>query len=1035
MDVGNTIVGQMLKPMIELLVTSTRRQIGYVFHYKHNIKNFEVEVENLRACMKRVQDDVEMAKDNGMVVEEDVSKWLEKVERSLITFEEVKKLLHDRQNLCCLDVCSRHQLGREGKKKTLVVTGLKDEGKFERLAHTPHLTGIWNVSSTNFEQFESRNSVFNKIIEAMKDDSNYKIGIYGMPGVGKTTMVEEAGKQADKGLFDEVAMAVFSHTPDLRKIQGKLADCLNLTLSKESEEGRAGELRNRLKNGRKILVILDDVWGDQITLKKIGIPDDIDNSKGCKILLTSRRLEVCTWMGFGTNFEIGLLTKPEAWQLFKRTVGDYIEADPEMLSIAGKVCRECGCLPLAILVIGSALKDEKEKHVWNDAHEQLRNSQGYQIEGVPQKLYSNIEWSYDYLKQTDSQSCFLHCCLFPEDTEIYIDDLVKYGVGTGFLRSSDTMKKKRDRAKTLVNILKKSNLLLEGKDENSVKMHDVIRDVAISIASKDPNVFLVKDVVNVWPEKNDYRRCTAISLRTSHNVSRLPDQLVCRELRTLVLGCNTPGGSQLLELPSNFFKWVKNLEVLDLYRINLLQSSLSNLVNLRMLRLHYCKLVDLSFLKNFKILDILSIDDDFQHKLMVDEVVQLNHLRSLDLRKCNCEMAEIFQSGVLSHLSGLEELYLPLRFDTWGDEGNVSIAELHCLSSLTSLHIRIPKHIILLPKNDLPSFQSLTTFHIWIGDYDGRCNHEYTKTKILGLKNVPWKIEFNVLMKNVEVLFLLNSEGAKKVLHHIDGEWFLDLESLKVKNCDDMEYLLGKPHTPCPLGSFGKLSILEVGKCRSIKYLFSPSTARCLSNLHNLTITNCEMLEEIVGGDEDVMDNVFFGQLKKLWLVNLPNLRSIYSDTKKTSTTECNPSTIEQALFNEKINCPVLEVLDIQKLNSIIAICDNQLLPVQEANTSHEITMFTKLKILRLDELPSLKSFCKSRDSEKEEISEEGISEIQALFNCKVRIYIMENKKTNFYPNFMFESSEYIYITYPPHFAPTFYTYVHIFLYIYILTW
>ncbi|XP_059623047.1 disease resistance protein At4g27190-like [Cornus florida] len=855
MDVVDTIVGKMLEPMIELLFTSTRRQIGYVFHYKHNIKSFEVEVENLRACMKRVQDDVEMAKDNGMVVEEDVSKWLEKVERSLITFEEVTKLLQDRQNLCCLDVCSRHQLGREGKKKSLVVTGLKDEGKFETHARTPHLTGIWNVSSTNFEQFESRNSVFNKIMEAMKDDSNYKIGIYGMPGVGKTTMVEEAGKQAEKGLFDEVAMAVFSQNPDLTKIQEKLADCLNLELKKKSEEGRAAELRNRLKNGRKILVILDDLWGDQITLKKIGIPDDIDNSKGCKI---------------------------------------------------------------------------------------------------------------------------------------YIDDLVKYGVGTGFLRSSDTMKKKRDRAKTLGNILKKSNLLLEGKDENSVKMHDVIRDVAISIASKDSNVFLVKDVVNVWPEKNDYRRCTAISLRTSHNVSRLPDQLVCRELRTLVLGCNTPGGSQLLELPSNFFKWVENLEVLDLYRINLLQSSLSNLVNLRMLRLHYCKLVDLSFLKNFKILDILSIDDDFQHKLMVDEVVQLNHLRSLDLRKCNCEMAEIFQSGVLSHLSGLEELYLPLRFDTWGDEGNVSIAELHCLSSLTSLHIRIPKHIILLPKNDLPSFQSLTTFHIWIGDYDGRCNHEYTKTKILGLKNVPWKIEFNVLMKNVEVLFLLNSEGAKKVLHHIDGEWFLDLESLKVKNCHDMEYLLGKPHTPCPLGSFGKLSILEVGKCRSIKYLFSPSTARCLSNLHNLTITNCEMLEEIVGGDEDVMDNVFFGQLKKLWLVNLPNIRSIYSDTKKTSTTECNPSTIEQALFNEKINCPVLEVLDIQKLNSIIAICDNQLLPVQEANTSHEITMFTKLKILRLDELPSLKSFCKSCDSEKEEISEEGISEIQALFNCKVTLPVLE---------------------------------------------
>ncbi|XP_059638750.1 probable disease resistance protein At4g27220 [Cornus florida] len=1040
MEVVNTIVGKMLEPMIELLFTSTRRQIGYVFHYKHNIKNFEDEVENLRACLKKVQDDVEMARDNGMVVEEDVSKWLEKVERSLITFEEEKKLLQDRQNLCCLDVCSRHQLGREGKKKTLDVTGLKDEGKFERLAHSPRLTDIWNVSSTNFEQFESRNSVFNEIMEAMKDSGSYKIGIYGMPGVGKTTMVEEVGKQAEKGLFDEVAMAVFSQTPDLRKIQVKLADCLNLTLTKESEEGSAGELRNRLKNGRKILVILDDVWDDQTTLKKIGIPDDIDNSKGCKILLTSRRLEVCRRMGFEKNFEIGLLSKPEAWKLFKRTVGDYIEADREMLSVAGKVCRECGCLPLAILAIGAALKGEKGKHMWDDAHEQLRNSQGYKIEGVPEKLYSNIEWSYDYLKQTDLQLCFLHCCLFSEDTEISIDDLVKYGVGTGFLRGLDTMKKKRDRAKTLVSILKKSNLLLEGKDENFVKLHDVIRDVAILIASKDPNVFLVKDAVNVWPENDDYRCCMAISLRTSHDVGQLPYQLVCRELRTLVLGCNTTDGLEL-ELPSSFFELMEKLEILDLYRINLLQSSLSNLVNLRMLRLRKCKLVDLSFLKNFKKLEILRIDDyyvepgvimrgyddyDFKHKLMVDEVGQLHHLRSLDLRKCNCQMAETFQSGVLSHLSGLEELYLPLRFEKRVNKGNVSIAELHCLSSLNSLHILhiwIPEHIILLP-----SFQSLTTFHIWIGFPDWmdeyRCNREYTETKILGLKNVPWKVEYNVLMKNVEVLYLLNSEGAKKVLHHIDREWFLELKSLVVEKWVDMEHhLLGKPHGPCPLGSFGKLSELEVGKCGSIKYLFSPSTASGLSNLQKLIIKNCEMLEEIVGGDEEVVDKLIFHQLKVMRLDSLSNLRSIYSNTKKISTSECNTSTIEQALFNEKVTFPVLEILIIEKLSSITAIWDKQLLPIQEAensfehlqqlhvedcekierivafrigqgeeaDTSHEIAMFTKLKILSLKKLPSLKSFCQSHGSKKEETSEQGISQLQALFfNRKVVIVAVD---------------------------------------------
>ncbi|XP_059642885.1 uncharacterized protein LOC132284773 [Cornus florida] len=52
--------------------------------------------------------------------------------------------------------------------------------------------------------------------------------------------------------------------------------------------------------------------------------------------------------------------------------------------------------------------------------------------------------------------------------------------------------------------------------------------------------------------------------------------------------------------------------------------------------------------------------------------------------------------------------------------------------------------------------------------------------------------------------------------------------------------------------------------------------------------------------------------------------------------------------------------------------------------------MFTKLKILSLVELLSLKSFCKSHCSEKEETSEKGIPKIQALFNRKVAIPMLE---------------------------------------------
>ncbi|XP_059654750.1 disease resistance protein At4g27190-like [Cornus florida] len=715
-------------------------------------------------------------------------------------------------------------------------------------------------------------------MKALRDDKNSKIGIYGMAGIGKTTMVEEVGKQAEKGPFDEVAMAVFSQNPDPNKIRGKLADCLNLTLDRESEEGRAGQLCNRLKNGKKILVILDDVWDDKITLKKIGIPADTDdNSIGCKILLTSRRLAVCKKMGFEKTFHIGLLSVDEAWHLFKRMVGDFIEADPQIHFVAQQVCRECDHLPLAICAVGGALSGLDDKHIWNDALEQLKHCQGYKIDGVEEKVYSCIEWSYKYLKQADVQSSFLHCSLFLEDTEIPIDLLVPLGVGTKFLESTDTtsMKQARDRTLVIVGILKKSNLLLEGEEENKVKMHDVVRDVAISIVSKYHNAFLVKDGVNVWLEKDYYTCCKVISIRASYNVRRLPDQLECPELRTLVLGSSN---DSLLELPNSFFEGIKKLEVLVLNKKKLVPSSLSHLVSLRMLCLSDCELVNLSFIKELKNLEILVIDYVYEFKEMVVEIGQLTCLRLLDLREFNKDIE--FPSGFLSCLSDLEELYISMKYNGWEVESNASIVEINCLTSLTALDIYIPKDVFLLLPKDLPNFQLLTKYKIWIGSYHYSYSvlDEHTETKVLGLDGIPLMDGLDVLIANAKVLYLVHFEGSKKVFHKRDGEWFSDLKLLFVWGCEDLD----------PLGSFGKLRVLKVGRCRSMKYLFSASTARCLPKLHELSVRECEALEEIIGGDEEVTNKVTFHQLKELTLNNLPNFRSIYANTKKTSTTESN---------------------------------------------------------------------------------------------------------------------------------------------------
>ena len=81
-------------------------------------------------------------------------------------------------------------------------------------------------------------------------------------------------------------------------------------------------------------------------------------------------------------------------------------------------------------------------------------------------------------------------------------------------------------------------------------MHDVVRDVAISIASRDQHVFAVENEVvplTSWPDKDTLEVCTAISLKNS-NISELPQGFESPQLKYLRIG-NDPS----LIIPDKFF--------------------------------------------------------------------------------------------------------------------------------------------------------------------------------------------------------------------------------------------------------------------------------------------------------------------------------------------------------------------------------------------------------------------------------------------------------------------------------------------------
>ncbi|KAK2995802.1 hypothetical protein RJ640_026569 [Escallonia rubra] len=381
-----------------------------------------------------------------------------------------------------------------------------------------------------------------------------------MPGVGKTTMMEEIRRALVLNKeFEEVAVAVVSATLDVKSIQRKLASGLGLSdLDKEADEStRAGLLRRRLKNGKKILIILDDVWC-KLPLADIGI--DFGDSKNCKIFMTSRERRVCE-ANKCMSFLIDILSKEEAWSLFRQHAGNCVDY-PDISPVSEVVFNECGRLPLIIRAVGEALKDG-DLFEWKDAQRQFESCTPHMIANIDDQAYKTLELSFNKLKPEEAKSCLLLCSLFPEDAAISIDEVSLLAKAMGFLPNTDSIEDARNRALSLAKTLKTSCLLQECEDGDSVKLHDVIRDVSVHVASEDVKYrFMVKSVVSAWPEIHEARR--AISLRIETTLE-LPRKLECPQLQTLMLNSNKYACTRV---PDTFFDGLENLAGLNVRELH-----------------------------------------------------------------------------------------------------------------------------------------------------------------------------------------------------------------------------------------------------------------------------------------------------------------------------------------------------------------------------------------------------------------------------------------------------------------------------------
>ncbi|THG07027.1 disease resistance protein At4g27190-like [Camellia sinensis] len=786
--------------VVEFVVEPVGRQFSYVLHRMEYIEDLRDQVEKLEAQRKDVDDFIDAAKRNREEILENVNNWIEKVDGFIV---EAKKFLEDGTNVnqkCFIgwfpDLVTRRQLGKEAKDKVEVAKELEKDGYFNSISKRARPMGIESIPSERLVTYETTNLAMMSVMKALTDDKINFIGIHGLGGIGKTTLVKEIGKKAKSyKLFDEVMMALVSQNRDIKKIQDQIAVMLGFTkfTDQSTEIGRGSMLCARLKDVKKIRIILDDVW-DRLELTTLCIPLGQD-PEGCKIIITTWREQVCKTMAkeWETTKIVWLdvLSEQDSWDLFRKNVGDTVDSST-LNDVAKEICKECGGLPIAVVTVGKAVEGKCNLEEWKNAAQELKKSLPTNIEGVDQQVYKTLRLSYDYLQDEEAKDCFLLCSLFPEDHDNLIEDLVQYGMGLRLFKNVDTVPEPRSRAQSVISNLIASCLLLASDVQDCIKMHDVLRDVAIFTGSKK---HFVRAGCNLkdWPNVDSLDKYTGISLMRNQ-ISNLPEVLECSKLQILPFQDNLNAWSCSHE----FFSRMKALSVLDWSRHfyphldNPIRcpDTFNNQTCLRTLVLEGIKFGDTKCLGQLKILEVLNLRRALFSEVP-NAIKELTNLRLLDMTGSFHEF--LIPAAMVSPLCHLEELYL-FGSVTWriGDaavEVATALRSWPCLKVLT-ISIADIAHI---PKDFV--FPELESFIIFIRK--SSWGYENYSPNYLGLGNsvgpmVNWSKWLKMVLKRAMHLSVEHLQDTKNIFPNFqaDVEGLNVFEHLRIKDCCQIEYLI-----------------------------------------------------------------------------------------------------------------------------------------------------------------------------------------------------------------------------------------------------
>ncbi|KAH9667212.1 putative disease resistance protein [Citrus sinensis] len=812
----------------------------YISQLEDNLDDLQTKLEQLIEAKDDVMNRVEIAERQQMSRLNQVQGWVSRVEAVKAEADQLIRVgSQEIERLCLGGYCSKnckssYDFGKKVTKKLQLVETLMGEGIFEVVAEkVPETAATERPTEPTVIGLQSQ---LEQVWRCLVEEPAGIVGLYGMGGVGKTTLLTHINNKFLESTtnFNYVIWVVVSKDLRHENIQdtiGEKIGLLNDTWKNRRIEQKALDIFRILKE-KKFLLLLDDLW-QRVDLVKVGVPLPGPQSSTSKVIFTTRSEEVCGLMEAHKKFKVACLSDIDAWELFQQKVGEEtLNGRPDILQLAQTAAKECGGLPLALITIGRAMACKKTPEEWTYAIEVLRTSSS-QFPGLGNEVYPLLKFSYDSLPSDTIRSCLLYCCLYPEDYCISKEDLIDCWIGEGFLTERDRFGE-QNQGYYILGILLHVCLLEEGGD-GEVKMHDVVRDMALWIAcdiEKEKENFLVYAGVGL-----------ARRLSLMHNqITNLSEIPTCPHLLTCFLNRN---GLQMI--PNDFFQFMPSLKVLNLSyskRTNL-PVGISKLVSLQHLDLSESDIEELpgelKALVNLKCLDLECTRSLITiPRQLISNLSRLHVLRMFGAGHNAFDEASedsvLFGGGelIVEELLGLKYLEV-ISFNLRSTHGLQSFLSSHklrcctralllqCFNDSTSLEVSALADLKQLNRLWITECKQLEELKM---DYTG----EVQQFVFQSLK----KVEIFGCYKLKDLTFLVFAPN---------------LESIDVRSCRDMEEIasMGKfaevPEVMANLNPFGRLQNLELTAMINLKSIYWKPLP--FPHLKSMSFLNCYKLKKL----------------------------------------------------------------------------------------------------------------------------------------------------------------------------------------------